>query len=53
MREENYTFEYPAAMLLEHLMFSAHTFQGLPLVCADSKRQRRPALFRPVHPIPK
>ncbi|MDR2246650.1 MAG: hypothetical protein LBE17_08320, partial [Treponema sp.] len=36
-----------------HLMFSAHTLQGLSLACADSKRRRRPALFRPLHPIPK
>jgi hypothetical protein len=36
-----------------HLMFSPHTFQRLPFACADSKRQRVPALFRPLHPIPK
>jgi hypothetical protein len=36
-----------------HLMFSAYTLQGLSLACADSKRRRRPALFRPLHPIPK
>jgi hypothetical protein len=36
-----------------HLMFSPHTFQRLPAVCADSKRQRVPALFRSLHPIPK
>jgi hypothetical protein len=35
------------------LMFSHHTFQRFPSACADSKRQRVPALFRPLHPIPK
>jgi hypothetical protein len=32
---------------------SFHTFQRLPCGCAGSKRQRVPALFRPLHPIPK
>jgi hypothetical protein len=35
------------------LMFSAHIFQRLPCACADSKRQRVPTQFRPLHPIPK
>jgi hypothetical protein len=34
-------------------IFSPHTFQRLPFARADSKRQRVPALFRPLHLSPK
>jgi hypothetical protein len=32
---------------------TVHTFQHLPFACADFKRQRLPALFRPLHPFTK